>query len=123
MVNQEQLKSQSKNLIENSKRLGLEINTEKIEYIVVQRKGPINIQNKWLEVDHRFRRAQQFKYLGVILTQQNDVYSEVKVRIQAGNKCYFSLAKLLRSRLFFTNLKIQLYRTLIKPIVTYESEK
>jgi hypothetical protein len=45
-ANHEQLKSQSKNLIENAKRLGLEINTEKTEYMVIQRKVPINIQNK-----------------------------------------------------------------------------
>jgi hypothetical protein len=38
--NQEKLKSQSKNLIENAKNLGLEINAEKKEYIVVQRKVP-----------------------------------------------------------------------------------
>ena len=86
--------------------------------MVVQRKVLLNVQNSWLEVEgHRFRRVQQFKYSGVILTQQNDIYSEVKARIQAGNKCYFGLTKLLWFRLFSTNL------LLIKPIVIYGHER
>jgi len=47
---------------------------------------------------------------------------EIKVRFQAGNKCYFSLTMLLKSRLISRNLKSLLYQTLIKPIVTYGSE-
>jgi len=67
--NKDQLKRQSKKLIENAKRIGLEINTEKTEYIVVQRKVPFNNQNSRLKVeDHTFKRTQQFKYLGTILT-------------------------------------------------------
>jgi len=43
--NQEQFKRQSKNLMENAKGLGFDINTERTEYMVVQRKVPLNIQN------------------------------------------------------------------------------
>jgi hypothetical protein len=57
-----------------------------------------------------------------MLKQQNEINSEVKARIQTDNKCYFGLTKLLRSRTLSTNLKIQIYRTLIKPVVTYRSE-
>lgn len=81
--NKDQLKRQSKKLIENAKCIGLEINTEKTEYMVVQRKVPLNNnQNSGLEVeDHTFKRTQQFKYLGTILTQHNEINSEVKARI------------------------------------------
>jgi len=82
---------------------------------LVQRKVPLNNQISELEVEgHKFKRIQQFKFLGAILTQQNEINSEVKARIQAGNKCYFGLTKLLRSRALSTNLKIQIYWTLIK---------
>ncbi|VVC41357.1 Hypothetical protein CINCED_3A021914 [Cinara cedri] len=74
------------------------------------------IKNIWLEVEgYGFRRVQQFKHLGALLTQQNKIHSEVKARIQSGNKSYFGLAKLLRFRTLSTNLKIQVYWTLIKP--------
>lgn len=42
--------------------------------------------------------------------------------IQADNKCYFKLAKLLRSKILSTNLEIQIYETLIKPVITYRLE-
>jgi len=59
LAENQELKSQSKNLIENAKRLGLEINTDKTEYTVVQRKVFINTQNNLLEVEgHRFKRVQ-----------------------------------------------------------------
>jgi hypothetical protein len=47
---------------------------------------------------------------------------EIKARIQAANKCYFGLTKLLRSKSISKNLKYQIYQTLIKPVVTYGSE-
>lgn len=44
-----------------------------MKYMVVQRRVLLNIYDNWLEVeDYRFRKVQQFKYLGIILTQQND---------------------------------------------------
>lgn len=47
---------------------------------------------------------------------------EIKARILAGNKCYFILTKLLRSRLLSSNLKSQIHQTLIKHVVAYCSE-
>jgi len=40
--NKEQLKKQSKKLIEAIIHIGLEVNTNKTEYIVIQRKVPLN---------------------------------------------------------------------------------
>ena len=65
---------------------------------------------------------QQFKYLGTLITQQNEIGTEIKARLQAANKCYFGLTKLLKSRVISKNLKSQIYQTLIKPVVTYGSE-
>jgi hypothetical protein len=61
----------------------------------------------------------QFKYLGTILTEDNQITKEIEVRIQAGNKCFFSLANLLGAGSLSKELKKQLYTTLIRPIVTY----
>jgi hypothetical protein len=90
--------------------------------MVVQKKIHLNIQNNWLGVEsYRFRSVQQFKYLGIVRTQQNDVYSKVRKTIKVGDKCYFGLIKLLQSRILSTNLKIQIHRSLIKLAVTYRS--
>jgi hypothetical protein len=47
---------------------------------------------------------------------------EISARIQKGNKSIFRLGKVLNSRTLSTNLKIQMYKTLIRPIVLYAAE-
>jgi len=42
--------------------------------MVVQRHGPEDHSNDYLEVDNKkFRRVQEFKYLGTLITQQNEI--------------------------------------------------
>jgi hypothetical protein len=119
----DKLKEQLKKPINAAKRVGLEINAEKTEYMVVQRHEQIGCCNEVLEVEnYKFKRVQQFKYLGTLITQNNEIGTEIKARIQAANKCYFGLTMLLRSRVISKNLKSQIYQTLIKPVVTYGSE-
>ncbi|KAL4126538.1 hypothetical protein QTP88_010759 [Uroleucon formosanum] len=119
----DKLKEQSKQLINAAKRVGLEINAEKTEYMVVQRHEQIGCRNEVLEVEnYKFKRVQQFKYPGTLITQQDEIGTEIKARIQAANKCYFGLTKLLKSRVISKNLKSQIYQTLIKPVVTYGLE-
>jgi hypothetical protein len=71
---------------------------------------------------YKFNRVQKFKYLCSLLTQNNEIQEEIKARIHAGNKCYFGLNKLFKSRMLSKSLKIQLYRTLIRPVVMYGCE-
>lgn len=39
-----------------------------------------------------------------------------------GNRCYFGLGSMFGSKILSTKLKIQLYMTLIRPVVLYSSE-
>jgi hypothetical protein len=48
--------------------------------------------------------------------------TEIKIRISAGDRCYFSLIKLLKSRAVARNTEVIMYRTIIRPVVTYGSE-
>jgi hypothetical protein len=40
-----------------------------------------------------------------------------KCRLKAGNSYYYSVKRLLYSRLLFKNLKIKIYKTIILPVV------
>jgi hypothetical protein len=40
----------------------------------------------------------EFKYLGSLITENNDNNAEIKARIMAGNKSYYSVLPLLRSK-------------------------
>jgi hypothetical protein len=73
------------------KRRGLEVNAEKIKYMVISRdqnagqNGNIHIRNK------SFKTVEQFKYLGTTLTDQNSVHEEIKGRQKSGTTCYHSV--------------------------------
>jgi hypothetical protein len=74
-------------------------------------KGYIQIGNK------SFETAEQFKYLGKTLTNQNSFHEEIKSRFKSGNACYHSVQNLLSSSLLSKNLKIKIYRTITKSLM------
>jgi hypothetical protein len=47
---------------------------------------------------------------------------EIKVRLDAVNKCYFGLMKHLSSKPLLCKVKCFIYKTLIRPVFTYGSE-
>ena len=66
-----------------------------------------------------FERADEFKYLGTTLTNQNSIQEEIKSRLKSGNACCHLVQNLLSSSLLSKNIKIKIYRTIILPIVLY----
>ncbi|KAL4107723.1 hypothetical protein QTP88_018019 [Uroleucon formosanum] len=110
-------------LIMMANKVGLETNYEKTEYMILSRQDREYQQGQSMNVEGRvFKRVTHFKYLGHLITQDNDLKKEVSARIQKGNKSFFGLGKVLSSRTFSTNLKIQMYMTLIRTIVLYTAE-
>ena len=107
-------------LEEEAARLGLTINKEKTKYMV-------NTRNKarWRNFTHfeEYKSVGQFKYLGGIIMENNDVKEEIKARLAAGNKCYYIYQKkTFKSSLVTIKLKLLAYKTIIKPVVMYGSE-
>jgi hypothetical protein len=52
----------------------------------------------------------------------NSIKEETKERIVLGTKAYYANLKFFKSRLVTKQSKLKLYRTVIRPIVTYASE-
>ncbi|KAL4143760.1 hypothetical protein QTP88_006047 [Uroleucon formosanum] len=106
-----------------AEKVGLRINEEKTEYMVVSRRNGNLVQEEFIEVEkYKFKRVDQFKYLGSIITQDNDIKTEISMRLQSANKCFFGLIKMFRSRAVSKNLKVRMYLTLLRPIVLYGAE-
>jgi hypothetical protein len=66
--------------------------------------------------------VEKFKYLGTVLTSQNDIHVEIKSRLNSKTAWYYSVQNLLSSHLISKNLKIKIYKTVILPIVLYGCE-
>jgi len=66
-------------------------------------------------------KVEDFTYLGTTLTNQNSMQEEIKSRMKSGNACYHSVQNLLSPSSLSRNLKIKMYRTIIFPVVFYET--
>jgi uncharacterized Fe-S radical SAM superfamily protein PflX len=62
------------------------------------------------------------QYVGSIVNDSNSNEEEIKERISLGTKAYHANQKFFNSRLVTKYSKLKLYRTVIRPIVTYASE-
>ena len=81
------------------------------------------VQNQNIVIENvSFEKVEKFKYLGVTVTNTNDIREEIKRRINMGNACYYSVEKILWSCLLFKKLKVNTYKTIILPVVLYVCE-
>jgi len=109
-------------LLVGSKESGLEVNADKIKYMVMSRNQNAGRSHN-IKIDNSsFERVEEFKYLGTILTNKNSIQGEIKGRLKSGNACYYSVQNLLSSSLSSKNLKIKIYRTIILPVLLYGCE-
>jgi len=116
------VKENAEALIVTSKEIGLEINVDKTKYMVMSRNQNAG-QNHSMKFDNSpFERVEEFKYLGITVTDQNSIQEEIKSRLKSGNACYLSVQNLLSSSLLSKNLKIKIYRIIILPVVLYGCE-
>ncbi len=116
------IKEKTESLIVSSKEIGLEVNVNKTKYMVMSRDQSAG-RSQNMRIDNRFfEMAEEFKYLGTTLTNQNSHKEEFKSRLKSGNSWYYSVQNLLSSSLLSRNLKIKIYRTIILPLVLYGCE-
>ena len=82
------------------------------------------LQNQNIVIENlSFEKVEKFKYLGVTVTNTNDIREEIKRRINMGNACYYSLEKILSSLLFSKKLKVNTsYKTIVLSVVLYSCE-
>ena len=67
--------------------------------------------------DRIFEKVRVFKYLGSTIFEDNNTSTEIKVRIAAGNRSYFSCLPILKSRMLSRKNKIRINKTIIRPAV------
>jgi len=74
-----------------SKEIGLEVNADKTKYMVMSRDQNAG-RSRDVKIDNSsFERAEQFRYLGTYLANQNSIRAENKCRLKSQNACYHSV--------------------------------
>jgi hypothetical protein len=116
------VKENAEALVVATKKIGLEVNADKIKYMVMSWDRNAGRDESVKTDDSSIERVKEFKYLGTKLTDQNCVLEEIKSRLKLGNACYYSVQNLLSSGLLPKNLKINIYRNIILPVVLYGCE-
>ncbi|KAJ4450085.1 hypothetical protein ANN_01492 [Periplaneta americana] len=80
------------------------------------------IRNKIVFEKKVFKGVAKFRYLGNIMDNEIKMSATIKDRFQAGNKAYFAKLNLLKSKILTRTDKIQIYETLIGPVLIYGAE-
>lgn len=109
-------------LMEAADDMGLTINESKTKYMKVSRAAGNNAGPPVVMGPYSFESVSQFTYLGSVVSSTNRVSLEVSQRIVKANRCYFGLRRHLRSSDLTRQTKCLLYKTLIRPVLTYGSE-
>jgi hypothetical protein len=66
--------------------------------------------------------VQKFRYVGALINSINLISVEIKSRITADNRCFYSLKLIFRSRTKSKAVKIKIHKTMVKPVAVYGSE-
>jgi len=69
-----------------------------------------------------FEKVSEFRYLGAVLSKNNDWVREIGVRIVKAERAAFVLNKFLKSKVFSKKTKARLYTAIIRLTLTYGCE-
>ncbi|XP_030750903.1 uncharacterized protein LOC115878509 [Sitophilus oryzae] len=105
-------------LDEEYDRWGLNINLTKTEYLKV---GEEQTEDPKLHI-HEIKRCSEYKYLGSIISEEENSKKDIHSRVQQGKKVIGLLNPLLWSNKTSIQTKIRIYKAIVDPILTYGAE-
>ena len=118
--NKNALKDTLVNIESKARKTGLRINDNKTKYTEVTKAASNSDHLHCGKYDSE--HVKEFNYLGSQLNQTNSTSSEIQARILSGNRCYYAYGKLMKSRALNGSSKLKIYKSLIRPMVTYGCE-
>jgi hypothetical protein len=79
------IKENTETLLQARRDVGLEINAEETKYMIMSRHSNSGQNHNIRIANELFENVATFKYLGTTLTNKNDIYDEIKSRLNSGN--------------------------------------
>jgi hypothetical protein len=83
------VKKNTEALLEASREVGLEVNTEKIKYVVVSRHQNVGQNCNVLIANKSFENVAN--YVGIPVTNKTSFQEEIESRLNSGNASYLSV--------------------------------
>jgi hypothetical protein len=105
--------STTESLIKSSKNMGLSINENKTKYLIKFRKMLNKSDLKVLP--YCFEQMDNFQYLEENINE-NNMHNEIQIRINAANRAYFAINKILSFRMLSKTTKEKLYTCYLRPV-------
>ena len=103
-------------------RVGLAVSPDKTKYMRFSA-PPSRRSVKGITINGvTYEGVAEFIYFSTLISDDNSVEKEIQKHILAGNITYFATISLFRSRLLSRATKMLLYKTLIRPVVSYGVE-
>lgn len=106
-------------LIEEAKKRGLEVNVEKTKYMFHSRKD--RIMTNFICGSHTFKEVETFKYLGITVNRKNEK-QDINEKIMKGYRAFYCNKQMLKDKKLSKKTKLRIYKTIIRPIITYATE-
>ena len=70
---------------------------------------------------YMFEKVESSTYRGTVFTRKPETGTEIQTRLMSVNRGIYALSKLLRSKNVSRKTKLRIYKTVLRPIVTYAS--
>ena len=109
-------------LTRGAREIGLEINENKTKFMIMSTSEERRQTQNLIIGGKIFKGTNSYTYLGNEINNKCEVHESINKQIQNGNKAVFANNRLLKSKLISRNCKMQIYKTLIRPVITYGSE-
>ena len=114
--NEEELKSLLMKVKEESEKVGLKLNIQKMK---IMASGPIT---SWEIVGETVETVVDFIFLGSKITADGDCSHEIKRRLLLGRKVMTNLDSILKNRDITLPTKVRLVKAMLFPVVMYGCE-
>jgi hypothetical protein len=105
-----------------ARKIGFLVNERNTTYMFMMAAGNMTKPHNLKIRNKEFDGVSEFKYFGNIIENNIRNYRHIRERIQTGNKEYYANLQMLRSKIISRSSKLQIYKILIRPIVTYGAE-
>jgi hypothetical protein len=100
-------------------KMGLMINYDKTKYM----ENGKPTKEKYIRINNRdIETVNKLKYLGSIITNNNNITSEINHIINMANNYYYGLRNILGSKLLQKDTICKVYKTLIRTVMIYGCE-